>query len=162
MIVAKNCCFWSVFPQISCGGYPQNLSKFPKPHFLLTCTYFEATDGWAFGVTRHCRIEGLPPMPPTPESQHFSMRRIWWSWRNPWRIWANLGSRPMDPFKMYLLSSCMMLYVSILLEATDPTTVWPPFTKNTKKITKVWVESIHPSSCWCFWSFKPIKTPIAE
>ena len=78
MIVAKNCYFWSVFPQISCGGYPQNLSKFPKPHFLLTCTYFggrrhgrslpmaKATDGLAFGVTRHCRIEGLPPMPPTP------------------------------------------------------------------------------------------------
>ena len=74
MIVAKNCCFWSVFPQISCGGYPQNLSKFPKPHFLLTCTYFggrrhgrnlpmaKATDGLAFGVTRHCRIEGLPPI----------------------------------------------------------------------------------------------------
>ena len=78
MIVAKNCYFWSVFPQISCGGYPQNLSKFPKPHFLLTCTYFggrrhgrnlpmaKATDGLAFGVTRHCRIEGLPPVPPTP------------------------------------------------------------------------------------------------
>ena len=40
MIVAKNCYFWSVFPQISCDGYPQNSSKFPKPHFLLTCTYF--------------------------------------------------------------------------------------------------------------------------
>ena len=78
MIVAKNCYFWSVFPQISCGGYPQNSSKFPKPHFLLTCTYFggrrhgrnlpmaKATDGLAFGITRHCRIEGLPPMPPTP------------------------------------------------------------------------------------------------
>ena len=26
----------------------------------------KATDGLAFGVTRHCRIEGLPPMPPTP------------------------------------------------------------------------------------------------
>ena len=79
MIVAKNCYFWSVFPQISCGGYRQNSSKFPKPHFLLTCTYFggrrhgrnppmaKATDGLAFGITRHCRIEGLPPMPPTPE-----------------------------------------------------------------------------------------------
>ena len=81
MIVAKNCYFWSVFPQISCGGYPQNSSKFPKPHFLLTCTYFggrrhgrnlpmaKATDGLAFGITRHCRIEGLPPMPPTPMKQ---------------------------------------------------------------------------------------------
>ena len=39
MIVAKNCDFWSVFPQISCGRYPPNSSKFPKPHFLLTCTY---------------------------------------------------------------------------------------------------------------------------
>ena len=29
----------------------------------------KATDGLAFGVTRHCRIEGLPPMPPTPEFQ---------------------------------------------------------------------------------------------
>ena len=79
MIVAKNCYFWSVFLQISCGGYPQNSSKFPKPHFLLTCTYFggrrhgrnlpmaKATDGLAFGITRHCRIEGLPPMPPTPD-----------------------------------------------------------------------------------------------
>ena len=79
MIVAKNCYFWSVFPQISCGRYPPNSSKFPKPHFLLTCTYFrgrrhgrnlpmaKATDGLAFGITRHCRIEGLPPMPPTPE-----------------------------------------------------------------------------------------------
>ena len=78
MIVAKKCYFWSVFPQISCGRYPPNLSKFPKPHFLLTCTYFrgrrhgrnlpmaKATDGLAFGTTRHCRIEGLPPMPPTP------------------------------------------------------------------------------------------------
>ena len=78
MIVAKNCYFWSVFPQISCGGYLQNSSKFPKPHFFLTCTYFggrrhgrnlpmaKATDGLAFGITRHCRIEGLPPMPPTP------------------------------------------------------------------------------------------------
>ena len=26
----------------------------------------KATDGLAFGVTRHCRIEGLPPVPPTP------------------------------------------------------------------------------------------------
>ena len=26
----------------------------------------KATDGLAFGITRHCRIEGLPPMPPTP------------------------------------------------------------------------------------------------
>ena len=78
MIVAKICYFWTVFPQISCGRYPPNLSKFPKPHFLLTCTYFrgrrhgrnlpmaKATDGLAFGITRHCRIEGLPPMPPTP------------------------------------------------------------------------------------------------
>ena len=68
MIVAKKCYFWSVFPQISCGRYPPNLSKFPKPHFLLTCTYFrgrrhgrnlpmaKATDGLAFGTTRHCRI----------------------------------------------------------------------------------------------------------
>ena len=68
MIVAKNYYFGSVFPQISCGGYPQNSSKFPKPHFLLTCTYFggrrhgrnlpmaKATDGLAFGITRHCRI----------------------------------------------------------------------------------------------------------
>ena len=58
---------------------PPNSSKFPKPHFLLTCTYFrgrrhgrnlpmaKATDGLAFGITRHCRIEGLPPMPPTPQ-----------------------------------------------------------------------------------------------
>ena len=81
MIVAKNCDFWSVFPQISCGRYPPNSSKFPKPHFLLTCTYFrgrrhgrnlpmaKATDGLAFGITRHCRIEGLPPMPPTPGSE---------------------------------------------------------------------------------------------
>ena len=81
MIVAKNCYFWSVFAQISGGGYPPNSSKFPQPQFLLTCTYFggrrhgrslplaKATDGLAFGVTRHCRIEGLPPMPPTPESQ---------------------------------------------------------------------------------------------
>ena len=73
MIVAKNCYFWSVFPQISCGGYPQNSSKFPKPHFLLTCTYFggrrhgrnlpmaKATDGLAFGITRHCRIEARRP-----------------------------------------------------------------------------------------------------
>ena len=73
MIVAKNCYFWSVFPQISCGGYPQNSSKFPKPHFLLTCTYFggrrhgrnlpmaKATDGLAFGITRHCRIKGYRP-----------------------------------------------------------------------------------------------------
>ena len=79
MIVAKNCCFGTVFPQISCGRYPPNSSKFPKPHFLLTCTYFrgrrhgrnlpmaKATDGLAFGTTRHCRIEGLPPMPPTPQ-----------------------------------------------------------------------------------------------
>ena len=78
MIVAKNCYFWSVFAQISGGGYPPNSSKFPQPQFLLTCTYFggrrhgrslplaKATDGLAFGVTRHCRIEGLPPMPPTP------------------------------------------------------------------------------------------------
>ena len=68
MIVAKKCYFWSVFPQISCGRYPPNLSKFPKPHFLLTCTYFrgrrhgrnlpmaKATDGLAFGTTRHSRI----------------------------------------------------------------------------------------------------------
>ena len=40
MIVAKKCYFWSVFPQLSCGHYPPNPSKFPKPHFLLTCTYF--------------------------------------------------------------------------------------------------------------------------
>ena len=78
MIVAKNCYFWSVFAQISGGGYPPNSSKFPQPQFLLTCTYFggrrhgrslplaKATDGLAFGITRHCRIEGLPPMPPTP------------------------------------------------------------------------------------------------
>ena len=26
----------------------------------------KATDGLAFGITRHCRIEGLPPVPPTP------------------------------------------------------------------------------------------------
>ena len=29
----------------------------------------KATDGLAFGITRHCRIEGLPPMPPTPMKQ---------------------------------------------------------------------------------------------
>ena len=59
MIVAKNCYFWSVFLQISCGRYPPNSSNFPKPHFLLTCTYLpmaKATDGLAFGLTRHCRI----------------------------------------------------------------------------------------------------------
>ena len=68
MIVAKNCYFWSVFLQISCGRYPPNSSKFLKPHFLLTCTYLrgrrhgrnlpmaKATDGLAFGITRHCRI----------------------------------------------------------------------------------------------------------
>ena len=73
MIVAKKCYFWSVFPQISCGRYPPNVSKFPKPHFLLTCTYFrgrrhgrnlpmaKATDGLAFGTTRHCRIKGYRP-----------------------------------------------------------------------------------------------------
>ena len=73
MIVAKKCYFWSVFPQISCGRYPPNLSKFPKPHFLLTCTYFrgrrhgrnlpmaKATDGLAFGTTRHCRIVACRP-----------------------------------------------------------------------------------------------------
>ena len=94
MIVAKNCYFWSVFPQISCGGYPQNSSKFPKPHFLLTCTYFggrrhgrnlpmaKATDGLAFGVTRHCRIEGLPPMPPTADfcpipGWHMQYPKLW-------------------------------------------------------------------------------------
>ena len=81
MIAAKNCYFWSVFAQISGGGYPQNSSKFPQLHFLLTCTYFggrrhgrslplaKATDALAFGITRHCRIEGLPPMPPTPMKQ---------------------------------------------------------------------------------------------
>ena len=79
MIVAKNCYFWSVFPQISCGGYPQNSSKFPKPNFLLTCTYFggrrhgrnlpmaKATDGLAFGVTRHARARA-PNKPPNPDS----------------------------------------------------------------------------------------------
>ena len=73
MIVAKNCDFWSVFLQISCGRYPPNSSKFPKPHFLLTCTYLrgrrhgrnlpmaKATDGLAFGTTRHCRIKGYRP-----------------------------------------------------------------------------------------------------
>ena len=92
MIVAKNCYFWSVFPQISCGRYPPNSSKFPKPHFLLTCTYFrgrrhgrhlpmaKATDGLAFGITRHCRIEGLPPMPPTP-----SVGGGYFSWKLAWR-----------------------------------------------------------------------------
>ena len=64
MIVAKNCYFWTVFPQILCGRYPPNSSNFPKPHFLLTCTYLrgrrhgrnlpmaKATDGLAFGITR--------------------------------------------------------------------------------------------------------------
>ena len=100
MIVAKTCYFWSVFPQISCGGYPQNSSKFPKPHFLLTCTYFggrrhgrnlpmaKATDGLAFGVTRHCRIEGLPPMPPTPK-----------------RRGCVSVLRPIDSGRVYFLSS---------------------------------------------------------
>ena len=89
MIVAKNCYFWSVFPQISCGGYPQNSSKFPKPNFLLTCTYFggrrhgrnlamaKATDGLAFGIigiTRHCRIEGLPPLPLMNYRKHQEVR----------------------------------------------------------------------------------------
>ena len=86
MIVAKNCYFWSVFPQISCGRYPPNSSKFLKPHFLLTCTYFrgrrhgrnlpmaKATDGLAFGITRHCRIKGYRPCRRPLSKQGVKMR----------------------------------------------------------------------------------------
>ena len=36
----------------------------------------KATDGLAFGLTRHCRIEGLPPVPPTPRWVHVCKKHI--------------------------------------------------------------------------------------
>ena len=103
MIVAKKCYFWSVFPQISCGRYPPNLSKFPKPHFLLTCTYFrgrrhgrnlpmaKATDGLAFGTTRHCRIKGYRPCRrPLSWAIWF---KSWWCLTGP-STWTQNATQP--------------------------------------------------------------------
>ena len=64
---------------------PSKFEQIPKTSFFANLHLFrgsaawaeygymanmaKATDGLAFGITRHCRIEGLPPMPPTPKTR---------------------------------------------------------------------------------------------
>ena len=70
MIVAKNCDFWSVFPQISCGRYPPNSSKFPKPHFSPTCTYLRGRR--SLGLRHNTALPDLRANPKRVWSTTFS------------------------------------------------------------------------------------------
>ena len=73
MIVAKKLLFLERFSSNFMRSVPSEFEQIPKTHFLLTCTYLrgrrhgrnlpmaKATDGLAFGITRHCRIVACRP-----------------------------------------------------------------------------------------------------